>query len=155
MRRFLNHIFETFALTRGDQSQLCQTIGLHGRTYRAERFVLFGYPVERIERDHKLEFFPKRQAAGVTRFKSKVRPAEVGRCKGDHIRGRVDAHNSPFMNASSNLGRNFAVTASQIEHTLGPFQVEEREHFGGHGLLKSCYPGVSWCVPFGHLPFSI
>src|SRR6516164_9057503 len=120
---------------------------------RSKCLVLLGYPVESIERDHQIEFFSKRQTADVSRFKPEITQnggTEVVGREGDHILRCVDAHDSPFRNASGDFCRDFAVTATQIQHALCPFEIEKREGFSGHSSLKFRYRGVFSCTPFGH-----
>jgi len=116
--------------------------------------VLLGYSVESIERDHQIEFFSKRQTADVSPFKPEIAQnggTEVVGRGGDHIRRCVDAYDSPFRKASGDLCRNFAVTATQIQHALCPFEIQKRQGFSGHSSLKFRYRGVFSCIPFGHL----
>jgi hypothetical protein len=96
--------------------------------------------MEGIEGDNEVEFFVKRQPAGVRHFESKIGPdsgTEVTGCEGDHVGGRIHTYNRPLRNTRSNFCRDFPIAASHIKDLLVPFEVEKGQHFFGHGLLQS------------------
>ena len=82
-------------LPAGTRRNCARPSDLQRRTYRAQRQLRFGYPMQSIEGHNQIEFFMKRQPASVGHFEPKIGPdrgTEVAGCKSDHIGRRIHAY---------------------------------------------------------------
>ena len=96
---------------------------------------------------------PETADGGVSNFESRIWPDRwtvAARRESDHVRRPIHAEHRTLRNTRRNLCRELPVAATHFQNTLLPLEIKQPEHFLGHNLPKSRYPGVFGGGPFGH-----
>src|SRR5215471_5358158 len=108
--------------------------------------------MERVEGDDEIERVAIRQARGVADREAQVRVVgdEVLAGELDHASRRIDAYDRPPREALGDLRGDLAVTATDVEDALRPFQIQGAEALVGEPLLQCRSLVVLAGVPLGH-----
>jgi hypothetical protein len=99
--------------------------------------------MQRIERDHQVEFVLVRQVPGICDRKLKI-CMKIGmrRGKGNHVRGRIDTHHCALGNAGGNFSGCLSVPTSDIKDSFVALEVEQGKDLFCHGRLQGGDPSV-------------
>jgi hypothetical protein len=74
----------------------------------------------------------------------------VAHGKVNHALGWINAENRTLRKSSHDFRSDLSIAASEIEKSLRSVEMQQGEHFGGHGLLKSPPPTLFFGIPFLH-----
>jgi hypothetical protein len=120
-------------------------------TYGAKRPILLRNPVQGIERDDQIELVLVGQLPGVCNRKLKIcMKCGVGRGKGNHVRGSIDANHRTLGNAGGNFSRCLSVPTTYIKDSFVALEVKQRKDLFCHSRLQGGDPSVFRCIPFRH-----
>ena len=125
MADVLDDVFEASAPAFRDEPQQRLPRVNEGGADRAKGHALFRNPVQSVEGNHPVEFFPIGQAPDVGNLEAEVGPgrgAEVAGGKGDHVLRRIDAEHRAARDPRGNLRRNLPVAAADVQDAFGPLQ---------------------------------
>jgi hypothetical protein len=71
----------------------------------------------------------------------------VAHGKVNHALGWINAENRTLRKSSHDFRSDLSIAASEIEKSLRSVEMQQGEHFGGHGLLKSPPPTLFFGIP--------
>jgi hypothetical protein len=106
--------------------------------------------VERVKGNYEVEFVVEEEMAGIGDLERNVGTIFVPARVRDHVVRGIDAEDATMGKTCSKFGGDAAIAAADVQHALGPVELEKRQRFFGHGFLKAGAPYVRRRVPFGH-----